>query len=147
MKWLAGVVVLGLLAVPTGAAEQSQSALQAWCVVSNHPINPAISADYRDAKVYFCSEECKQKFFVEPGRYTIRANYQLAVTGQTRQVACPFTGKPLNPRIASMEVGGLSVGFCCRACQQTVAVADYQTRIELVFSDASFRKGFVIQRK
>lgn len=135
------------LAAGHAPAADQQPALQAWCVVTNHAISPNISADYRGGKVYFCSDECRKKFLAEPSRYAVRANYQMAVTGQTRQVACPFTGKALNPRIAPMEVGGLSISFCCRACQQTVSVADYQTRIELVFSDAAFGKGFVVNGK
>jgi YHS domain-containing protein len=135
-----------LAAGPAPAADQ-QPALQAWCVATNHPINANISADYHGGKVYFCSDECRKNFLADPARYKVRANYQLVVTGQAREVACPFTGKPLNPRIAPMEVGGLSIGFCCRACQQTVSVADYQTRIELVFSDAAFNKGFVVNGK
>jgi YHS domain-containing protein len=141
------VLGLGTWASSMRGEDRAQGGLQAWCVVTNHPINRAISADYRGGKVYFCSEECRQKFLAEPNRYAVRANYQLAITGQARQVGCPFTGKPLNPQIAPMEVGGLSVGFCCRACQQTVAVADYQTRIELVFGDAAFGKGYVVQAK
>jgi YHS domain-containing protein len=142
------LVALGpaLWADRLSSEDQAQRAIQAWCVTTNHAINPAIAADYHGGKVYFCSEECRKKFLAEPGRYKIRANYQLAVTGQAKQVVCPFTGKALNPRIAPLDVGGLSVGFCCRQCQQTVAAADYQTRIELVFGDA-FDKGFVVQRK
>ena len=79
-------------------------------------------------------------------KYTSRANYQLVVTGQAREVACPFTGKPLNPNVPTVRVYGLDVGFCCHACHQTAANADMLTRLDLIFGDA-FRTGYVIDKK
>jgi YHS domain-containing protein len=110
------------------------------------PVDPAVSIDYRGAKLYFCRHECIAKFQAEPAKYAAKANYQLAVTRQAKQVACPFTGKALNPNIPSVKVGVLDIKFCCRACQQTVAKADPETRMDLVFGDA-FATGFVVAKK
>ena len=67
------------------------------------------------------------------------------ITGQAKRIACPFTGKPLNPNIPTAKVYGVDVGFCCRACQQTVAGADQLTRLDLVFGDA-FSTGFAVKK-
>jgi YHS domain-containing protein len=116
------------------------------CPVTGRPIDKAVSIDYQGAKLYFSAPDCIAKYQAEPARYTVGANYQLAVTGQARQVACPFTGKALNPNVAAVKVGVLDVGFCCRACQQTVANADLQTQYTLVFGDA-FATGYKIVKK
>jgi YHS domain-containing protein len=141
---LFGLIVF--LGGPTMAQAPAKSAVQPVCVVENHPIDRAVSADYQGGKVYFCSRECLAKFQADPAKYAMRAKYQLVVTGQAHQIACPFTGRPINPQIAPMKVCGLDIGFCCRACQQTVARADEATRFDLVFGDA-FRTGFAVNKK
>jgi YHS domain-containing protein len=118
----------------------------AVCPVTARPVSPAVSIEYQGAKLYFSSPDCIPTFQANVAKYASRANYQLVVTGQARQVACPFTGKPLNPNIPTEKVYALDVGFCCRACQQTVAGADMLTRLDLVFGDA-FKTGYVIDKK
>jgi len=116
------------------------------CPVTGHPIDLKVSIDYKGARLYFHSPASIDTFQADPAKYAVGANYQLAVTGQAKQVACPFTGRPLSPSIPSIKVGVLDIGFCCRACEQTVATADYQTRFELVFGD-HFSTGFAIVKK
>ncbi len=65
---------------------------------------------------------------------------QLLGTKQITQVACPFTGKPINPE-ATVDVGGVSVGFCCMNCKGKASKAD--DKVALVFGDLA--KGFTLQ--
>ena len=128
-------------------AAESATASAAACPVTGRPIDKAVSIDYLGARLYFAEPACIAKFQAEPARYAVGANYQLAVTGQARQAACPFTGKPMNPSIPTARVGVLDIGFCCHACQQTVArTADLQAKYRLVFGDA-FVTGFVVEKK
>jgi YHS domain-containing protein len=136
------VLWVALAAQPSGSAPAA-GAPQLLCPVTGHPIHPGAHAPWQGGTVYFCSQQCEAKFKENPGKYAVRANFQLAMSGQARQIACPFTGKPLNPSIATVAVGGLNVGFCCRACQQTAARADEETRLDLIFGNA-FRTGYAI---
>jgi YHS domain-containing protein len=116
------------------------------CPVTGKPIDRSVSIDYEGARLYFCCPKCIATYQADPARYAVNANYQLAATGQAKQVACPFTGKPLNANIPSIKVGVIDVGFCCTACRQTVADADPEARFRLVFGDA-FAKGFAVGKK
>jgi YHS domain-containing protein len=116
------------------------------CPVSGHAIDKTISLDYKGGKLYFCSRQCLAAFQAGKDKYAARANYQLALTGQAQQVACPFTGRALNPNIPAETVGQLSVGFCCRGCKNTVARTDPKDRIELVFGDP-FDKAYVVKKE
>ena len=118
----------------------------AVCPVTARPISASVAIDYQGAKVYFSSPDSIPIFQANLAKYASRANYQLVVTGQAREVACPFTGKPLNPNIPTVRVYGLDVGFCCRACQQTAAGVDMLTRLDLIFGDA-FKTGYAIEKK
>ena len=140
-----GSVFAAAVAGPA-AGRESVPALQPVCVIDDHPIDRAISTDWQGGKVCFCSEKCLKEFLASTGKYAARANHQLLASGQARQVACPFTGKPLNSQIPTVRVAGADIGFCCRACQQTVTRADRQTRFDLIFGDA-FRTGFAVQKR
>jgi YHS domain-containing protein len=135
------------LAAASLLAAPASTASAAACPVTGRPIDKAVSIDYLGARLYFAESACIAKFQAEPARYTVGANYQLAVTGQARQVACPFTGKAVNSSVPTAKVGVLDIGFCCHACQQTVArAADIQAKYRLVFGDA-FATGFVVEKK
>ena len=148
-RYLVPLLVLMFLRVGgswLAAADPAATPGALVCPVTGRAIDKNVSIDYQGAKLYFNSPECIAKFQADPAKYAVNANYQLAVTGQARQVACPFTGKALNPNIPSVKVGVLDIKFCCRACQQTVAKADPETRMDLVFGDA-FATGFVVAKK
>ena len=133
------------LAAP--AASKASKTSAATCPVTCRPIDKSVSIDYLGARLYFAEAACIGKFQADPARYTVGANYQLAVTGQAHLVACPFTGKPLNSSVPTVKVGVLDIGFCCHACQQTVArTDDIQARYRLIFGDA-FATGFVVDKK
>jgi hypothetical protein len=79
----------------------------------------------------------------------VKANHQLAATKQYEQKTCPFSGGKLNPEIA-VELAGTKIAFCCNNCKSKVEAAeDDEAKLELVFSDKAFTKGFkkVVKKK
>ncbi len=112
------------------------------CVVApTRPANMAKSADYKDAKVYFCCGNCLGKFKKDAKPFAAKANMQLVSTKQYEQKACPFSGGDLNPATA-IKVAGSKVAFCCNGCKGKAEKAEGDDQIELVFNDKSFGKAF-----
>lgn len=147
------LVVASLLAVSASAQAQTTAADSAVdlegikCVMNGDANAKATStADYRDAKVYFCCDSCAAKFAEEVKKagspIAVKANHQLVVTGQYVQKACPLTGKSV-ANDKTVEVGGAKVGLCCAGCLSKVnSKADLAAKAKLVFSNAAFKKGF-----
>jgi YHS domain-containing protein len=143
-----GLMVCSVLAVGfmAFAAEEKAKPFKATCPVSGQPAKEDKSADYKNGKVYFCCGDCCAAFTKDPTKHAVKANQQLAATGQATQTKCPLSGGKLNPD-ANVEVGGVKVGFCCDKCQGKVKEAKGDAQAELVFSDAAFGKGFEVKKK
>jgi len=122
---LAGLIANGLLAADTKAPSNDVK-----CPVSSKPINPADFVEFEKAKVYFCCENCPAVFKKDPPKYAAKAHLQMVQTGQLKEVACPFTGKPLNPETA-IDVGGVKVAFCCKNCEAKAQNAKGDDQISL----------------
>jgi hypothetical protein len=131
---LTGLIATGLLAADSRAPGKDVK-----CPVSGKPINPSDFVEFENAKVYFCCENCPALFKKDPAKYSAKAHLQMVQTGQLTQVACPFTGKPLNPETA-IDVGGVKVSFCCKNCEAKAQKVTGDEQISLVFKDVS--KGF-----
>ena len=100
------------------------------------------SADFLDAKVYFCCGNCVKKFSADPEKFAVKANHQLALTKQFTQKACPISGSKIDED-QTLEMGGLKVGFCCGNCKKKVVDAkDDDAKTELVFGVDAFKKAF-----
>ena len=69
----------------------------------------------------------------------------MVVTGQAKQVNCPFTGKVLNPDTA-IEVSGAKVAFCCNNCKGKAARYTGEEQFNLIFGDNAFEKGFKVEK-
>jgi hypothetical protein len=139
---LAGLIATGLMAADPKAppaVDTKSPGSDVKCPVSGKSINPADFVEFEKAKVYFCCEKCPAEFKKDPAKYAAKAHLQMVQTGQLKQVACPFTGKPLNPETA-IDVGGVKVAFCCKDCQAKAQNAKGDDQISLVFKDVS--KGF-----
>jgi YHS domain-containing protein len=115
------------------------------CVVANKAATAGQSADYKNAKVYFCCGGCAGKFAANAKKYAERANHQLVATKQYVQKGCPFSGGQVKAG-KSINIAGTDVGFCCDGCKNKVASAkDDAARMKLVFSEKAFGKGFAKQ--
>lgn len=112
------------------------------CVVAPKAATEGKSADYRDAKVYFCCGGCAGKFAADTKKFATKANHQLVATKQFEQKACPFSGGELNPETA-VSVAGVKVAFCCNNCKGKVeGAADDEAKVKMVFANKGFEKGF-----
>ena len=101
------------------------------------------SAEYKGKQVYFCCNNCKGKFEEDTAKYASSANAQLVATKQAKQVKCPITGRDID-EAQKAKVGGVDVAFCCGNCTDKVGKAEDKDKLEIVFSDKAFEKGFKI---
>jgi YHS domain-containing protein len=116
------------------------------CPVSGVPVSRTVWAKYDGGKVYFGCAGCKAKFEKDPKKYAAKAHQQLVLTGQFEQKACPISGAPVNPEV-KIDLGGVSVAFCCGGCRAKLAKAPPEEQVELVFNDATFAKAFAPKKK
>jgi len=140
-QWMALTLVLALLGVARMGADEPKLE-EAKCIFSGQPCKTEASAEHNGGKVYFCCKSCVAAFKKDPAKHATKANHQLVLTGQAKQVACPFSGKPGE---ATLKVAGVDVTMCCNNCKGKVekAATDAE-KAELVFSDAAFKKGFKV---
>ena len=125
-------------------AEESEIDLTGIKCIKNAKKNASLdhAAEYRDAKVFFCCDNCTAGFEKDPDTYSTKANHQLILTGQFVQTACPVSGGDVDDAITS-DVGGVEVAFCCDKCKKKVDLAkDLAAKSKLVFADKSFERGF-----
>ncbi|MCR9202030.1 MAG: hypothetical protein NXI04_25590 [Planctomycetaceae bacterium] len=146
----ATTVLAAMLAVfaSAQAEEKATKVEKVKCAVAGKEIKIADAkvATYKGAKVYVCCGACKAKLEKTPAKFAVKANHQLVLTGQAKQVNCPFAGKPAD-KAKSVEMAGVKVAFCCGGCQGKAKAAKGDKQLELVFSDKAFAKGFKVTAK
>ncbi len=135
----AGMIAGGLLAADPAPSTPQPNLENAKCPVSGKPVKADDWLAFDGGKVYFCCENCPTAFKKDTSKYAAKAHLQMVQTGQLKEVACPLTGKPLNPSTA-IDVGGVQVAFCCNTCKGKVQKASGDDQINMVFKDVS--KGY-----
>lgn len=142
MLVLASLAVAGFVfQSATGAQEKKEEKkFTATCPVSGQPAKEGSSVEYLGKKVYFCCDNCPKAFKANTKKFTAKANHQLLETKQIVQVACPMTGKDLNPETA-IEVAGVKVAFCCNNCKGKAEKSE--EAVALIFTHLD--KGFTLQ--
>lgn len=113
------------------------------CVVCGKPASAEHAADWKGGKIYLACPNCLAAFLADTKQYAVKANVQLVATGQAEQIACPITGREVQPG-RTVDVDGIEVSFCCVGCQGRVARAKGDVRSYLVFSENAFAKGFKV---
>jgi len=135
------VVAIGLMiAVGTVSADKKEG-VAAKCPVSGKAIKLDAAVDYKGGKVYFCCPGCPKAFAKNTAKFANKANHQLALTGQAKQVACPIAGKPTKDA-TKIDVGGVGVTFCCNGCKGKASKAEDQ--VAFLFNDKAFAKAFKV---
>lgn len=138
---LCAVFAVGLIAI---AAEETK--FKALCPLSGKAVLEDKTADYKGAKVQFCCPNCPGAFSKDPAKFAVKANHQLAGTGQFVQTKCPLSGGKLNPE-QFVTVSDVKVQFCCENCKGKVDAAKGDEQLSLVFADKAFDKGFELKKK
>lgn len=115
------------------------------CPVSNKDVNKDATVEFEECKVYFCCDKCPKAFENDKNhaKFGAKARHQMVQTGQLKQTACPFTGKPVNSAM-SVDVEGVKVEFCCANCKGKVEKAKEEARVGMVFKDT--KKGFKLAK-
>lgn len=124
-------------------AGKSASALK--CPISGGAVSKEAAVDYKGGKVHFCCPGCIPKFKENTAKYQAKANEQLVLSGQFKQVGCPLSGGKLNPATKT-KVCGIDVCFCCKNCQGKVAKAEAEKQCEMVFVKG-FDKAFALAKE
>lgn len=106
--------------------------------------SPAL--EYKGGKIYFCCSGCIDQFKKAPEKFAANANHQLVVSYQARQVHCPLCGGELTSA-KKVDIGGLKVHVCGTECVKQLEKASPSERLQLVFGDAAFAKGFKMNVK
>lgn len=127
--------------VATGTLPAREIGEDVKCPVSGKPVNPKATLEHNGGTVYFCCNNCPKAFKADTAKYAAKANHQMVQTGELKQVACPLTGKPVNPA-TEIEIDGAKVAFCCNGCKGKVNKASDEEKLNLVFSDDAAAKGF-----
>ena len=144
MKLRMGFAFAALLAASSLLSGAQPDLTHAKCPIAGGPAVDASAVDYKGGKVYFCCAGCDAEFKANTAKYAAKANYQLFVTGQAKQVACPLAGDPVAKGMTA-KVGDAEVGFCCEHCREAVMnAADDDAKIEMIFNDEAFAKGFKV---
>lgn len=135
---LAAVILLGRGIQAEDEAQEKEFSCK--CPVSGADAKEESYVEFKTKKVYFCCDNCPKKFKEDPSAFAAKAYHQLLVTEQMIQVACPFTGGPVNADTMT-DIEGVEVGFCCEKCQAKAAKAE--DKVALIFGDIS--KGYTLQ--
>jgi YHS domain-containing protein len=139
----AGMIAASLFAAEPKAegkaAETKAPGKDVKCPVSGKAVTHDDWLEWEKARVYFCCPNCPTAFKKDPSKYAAKAHLQMVQTEQLKEVACPFTGKALNPETA-IDVGGVKVAFCCENCKAKAEKTKGDEQINLVFKDVL--KGF-----
>ena len=147
MKRFIALATCCLLAVTVMAvnAEEAKEAKKAGpkCPVSGKPIDKEHKVAYNGGEVYFCCPNCPPAFEKDPAKYAAKANHQLAQTKQAKQVKCPLTGGPIKDDKV-VRVAGVKVNLCCGNCLAKADGLKGDKRMELIFNDEAFKKGFKV---
>ncbi len=142
MKKLFVMAPLFALLVALGAVASEVKLEGVKCLIAGRPIAADKAADYKGAKVYFCCGNCLGKFNKVAKPFAAKANRQLVETSQAKQKACPLSGAPCNVSVED----GVKIGFCCNNCLGKYNDATAEERLNFVFSDAAFAKGFEVNK-
>ncbi len=132
---------VAVLALTVYAADVNLEGVK--CVVAGRPAKAETGVAYKGGKVYFCCMNCPKAFAADTAKFASKANHQLVATGQAKQVACPFTGRPINPDTA-IKVAGAEVAFCCNNCKAKAENLEGAAQAEAIFNDKAFDMSFKV---
>ena len=131
-----------MLSATAGDAPDAKEKFSAKCPLTGKAAKRDQTADYKEAKVFFCCKNCKAAFAKDSKKHSVKANAQLVSTGQYVQKKCPFTGGPMKSE--PLKIAAIEVKFCCNKCRGKAEAAplDGEDQLAMIFSNDAFKKGF-----
>lgn len=114
------------------------------CVVSGQTANEDYWCKFKKGKIFFDCNESRRKFLSEKTSFIVKANHQLAVTGQYIQVKCPIKSRAIDSKGQhETSVAGVGIHFCCAQCQkQLIERANVHEQIRFIFDNRKFNSVF-----
>jgi YHS domain-containing protein len=87
------------------------------CPVMGDPVDFSVKTMTDDGPVYFCCENCIEKFNKKPQKYAPKVAAQRTALKKLErvQVNCRVSGNPIDGKTFAM-VDGQGVYFCCKNC-------------------------------
>ncbi len=98
-------------------ASTQPAAKQVVCPVSGKPVQSKIFTTYKGKKVYFCCKGCKKAFEKNPKKYLKKLPQFASTQPIKKQMVCPMSGKPVNPKIFTVYKGR-KIYFCGQGCKK-----------------------------
>lgn len=140
------VAGVGFIVADEGAKScgDSKSECALKCPISGKVASKEASVDYKGGKVVLCCPGCIPEFKENTAKYSAKANEQLVLSGQYKQVGCPFSGGKVNPSTKT-KVCGIDVCFCCKNCQAKLKKTEPKQQCEMVFVKG-FDKAFAAKK-
>lgn len=131
----------------TQAGDKDKKVTKVNCVVAGKEIeiSKAVSVKHRGATAYVCCNNCKAKFEKDSSKFATKANHQLFLTSQAKQVKCPIAGRKMDSS-KTVEISGVKVAFCCGGCQGKASKAKGDDQLAIAFADKAFDKGFEVKK-
>jgi YHS domain-containing protein len=123
-----------MMAAPAPSTPAPGSMLkQTTCPVTGDPIKSDSSTVYQGKRVFFCCDDCIDKFKQAPAKY-LPALYK-QIYQQQVQVKCPVMGGAIDPKV-SAEYKGQQIYFCCPGCDKkfTSDPAKYEAKLKNSFT-------------
>jgi hypothetical protein len=145
MKRITALACSALVVCAAFSLQAEEKKAELKCPVSGAAAKMDHAVEHNGGKVYFCCDKCPEAFKADTAKFATKANAQLVASGQAKQVKCPLSGGKLNPE-AKVTVASTEVQFCCNNCKGKVAAAKGDEQLNLVFSDAAFKKGFEVKK-
>lgn len=103
-----------------------------------------LTVDHKGGKIQLCCKQCEKIFKNTPAKFAAVANHQLVATKQATQVKCAMCGSDIG-YVPGLDVAGLTISFCSHDCHNNLKKLSPNERIERVFGDAGFARGFVMK--
>lgn len=153
---LCGLLVCLFVADATAVAQQYPGVK---CIIDgHHQCQIRYAVEFGQGTIYFASQSAVEQFETlvidkiklgqEPRpSLVLKANHQLAVTGQVKQKFCPVTGKSVNKE-HQLLIAGVSVFFHDMAAKKKMQSLDSTWhRARHVFNPDVFAKSFSVSLK
>lgn len=115
---------------------------RARCVVQpDKPVSTQHSLVYRKGRLFFSSAASVETYRKDPKGFQSRANFQLVVTKQYLQHACPLSGETPDEDGAMIRIGGIDIEVLCADCAKEISNDPLEEQIEMLFDADGFRMG------
>ena len=110
------------------------------------PLKPRadLTVEYKGGKIQLCCKQCEKIFKETPAKFAAVANHQLVATKQAQQVKCAMCGSDIG-YLSGLDVAGITISFCSHDCYNNLKKLSPNERIERVFGNAGFARGFVMK--